>query len=170
MSHEIAKALEVWTLQSLLNFSIILGWLALGLSVVHRYYSSLKNHLTLRVSIEIWDLVTTILVDILLVIVVLVGFFILNPDIMAGHQGRCSIRTRGDDHLRRGPDHPPLSRRAQDSEPWIQALPMAHVRGQRDKRDRIFVHHGGSKRRIPRQSPQRILDIRQNAPEIDSRF
>jgi len=83
MSHEIAKALEVWTLQSLLNFSIILGWLALGLSVVHRYYSSLKNHLTLRVSIEIWDLVTTILVDILLVIVVLVGFFILNPDIMA---------------------------------------------------------------------------------------
>ena len=81
--HDITKALEIWTLQNLLNISIMFGLLALGLSVCQSYYKSLENYLTLRVSIEIWNVVTTLLVDVLLIIVVLVGYLVLNPDIMA---------------------------------------------------------------------------------------
>jgi len=81
--HEISKALEVWTLQTLLNISIILGILAMGFSLVQPYYRSLEKYLTLRVSIEIWNIFTVLIVDLFLVIVVSVGFIILNPDIMA---------------------------------------------------------------------------------------
>jgi len=52
-SHVIEKALEVWTLQNLLNFSIMLGILALGIAIVQKYYESIEKKLTLRVSIEI---------------------------------------------------------------------------------------------------------------------
>lgn len=82
-SHVIEKALEVWTLQNLLNFSIMLGILALGLTIAQKYYESIKQKLTLRVSIEIWDAFTIILVDIMLVFIVVVGYLVLNPDIMA---------------------------------------------------------------------------------------
>lgn len=81
--HDIAKALEVWTLQNLLNFSIMLGILALGLSIIQQYFKSLEKYLTLRVSIEIWNLLMTILVDVLLVIIMIIGYLVLNPDIMA---------------------------------------------------------------------------------------
>ena len=79
----ISKALEVWTLQTLLNISILIGLLAMGIVLVQPYYRSLREHLTLRVSIEVWDLFTTLFADIFLVITVVVGFLILNPDIMA---------------------------------------------------------------------------------------
>ena len=81
--HDIAKALEVWTLQNLLNVSIMLGILACGLALVQGYYKSLEKHLSLRVSIELWRIFTVLLVDILLVVVVIVGYLVLNPDIMA---------------------------------------------------------------------------------------
>ena len=81
--HDIAKALEVWTLQNLLNISIMLGIVAAGLALVQDYYSSLEKHLSLRVSIELWKVFTVLVVDILLAIVVLVGYLVLNPDIMA---------------------------------------------------------------------------------------
>jgi hypothetical protein len=81
--HDIAKALEVWTLQNLLDISIMLGILALGLALVQGYYRSLEKHLTLRVSIELWRVFTVLLVDVLLVMVVIVGYLVLNPDIMA---------------------------------------------------------------------------------------
>jgi len=81
--HDISKGLEVWTLQSLLNISIMLGILALGLTLIQPYYQSLKKYLTLRVAIEIWNVFTILVVDLLLAIVVLIGFMILNPDIMA---------------------------------------------------------------------------------------
>ncbi|HGY56976.1 MAG TPA: hypothetical protein ENK44_14805 [Caldithrix abyssi] len=81
--HEISKALEVWTLQTLLNISILLGLLALGLALIQPYYRSLREHLTLRVSVELWDIFTVFLVDFFLAVVVLVGFVVLNPDIMA---------------------------------------------------------------------------------------
>lgn len=81
--HDIVKALEVWTLQNLLNISIMLGILALGLALVQTYYKSLETHLSLRVSIEIWRIFTVLLVDILLVVVVVIGYLVLNPDIMA---------------------------------------------------------------------------------------
>ena len=81
--HDITKALEVWTLQNLLNISIMLGILAAGLALVQDYYRSLEKHLSLRVSIELWKVFTVLVVDILLAIVVLVGYLVLNPDIMA---------------------------------------------------------------------------------------
>ncbi len=84
MEHEvISKGLEIWTLQTLLDVSILMGLFALGLILIRPYYESLKNHLTLRVSIEIWDLFTVLLADVFLVLTVLIGFLVLNPDIMA---------------------------------------------------------------------------------------
>ncbi|MFQ5721132.1 MAG: hypothetical protein ACE5GI_01400 [Candidatus Aminicenantales bacterium] len=81
--HLIEKALEVWTLQNLLNFSIMLGMLALGLAIVQKYYLSIAKFLTLRVSLELWNALTILLIDILLVVIMIVGYLVLNPDIMA---------------------------------------------------------------------------------------
>ena len=81
--HIIEKALEVWTLQNLLNFSIMLGLLALGLAIVQKYYQSIAKFLTLRVSLELWEALTILLIDILLVVIMIVGYLVLNPDIMA---------------------------------------------------------------------------------------
>ncbi len=82
-SHDIEKALEVWTLQNLLNVSIMLGILATGLAMVQSYYQSLEKQLSLRVSIELWRVLVIVVVDVLLAIVVLIGYLVLNPDIMA---------------------------------------------------------------------------------------
>ena len=81
--HDVTKALEVWTLQTLVNISILLGVLALGLALVQGYYRSLEKHLTLRVSIELWRVATVVFADVVLVMIVLVGMLVLNPDIMA---------------------------------------------------------------------------------------
>jgi hypothetical protein len=81
--HDIYKALEIWVLQNLLNVSILAGILAAGLAMVQGYYRSLENRLTLRVSIELWQVFTILLVDVCLVFTVLVGYVVLNPDIMA---------------------------------------------------------------------------------------
>jgi hypothetical protein len=81
--HDIAKALEIWTLQNLFDISMMLGILATGLAMVRGYYQSLEKQLSLRVSIELWRMLTIVFVDVLLVIVVLVGYVVLNPDIMA---------------------------------------------------------------------------------------
>jgi len=81
--HDITKALEIWTLQNLLNISIMLGILAAGLAIVQDYYRSVEKRLSLRVSIELWRVLTVLMVDVFLVIVVLVGYLALNPDIMA---------------------------------------------------------------------------------------
>jgi hypothetical protein len=83
MEHDIAKALEVWTLQNLLNISIILGILASGIAMVQGYYQALEKHLSLRVSLELWRLCTVLIADVCLVLVVLIGYVVLNPDIMA---------------------------------------------------------------------------------------
>jgi hypothetical protein len=83
MTEHVTKALEVWTLQTLLNVSILLGILALGLALVQGYYRSLEKQLTLRVSIELWRVATVVLVDAILTAVVLVGLLVLNLDIMA---------------------------------------------------------------------------------------
>jgi hypothetical protein len=81
--HDIAKALEVWTLQNLLDISIMLGVVAAGLAIIQGYYRSLEKQLSLRVSIELWRVLTVLAVDVCLVIVVIVGYLTLNPDIMA---------------------------------------------------------------------------------------
>ncbi len=81
--HEIAKGLEVWILQNLLNVSILLGIMASGLLLAQGYYRELSRHLNLRVSRELWNLLTVLLADLMLVAVFLVGYVVLNPDIMA---------------------------------------------------------------------------------------
>jgi hypothetical protein len=81
--HGIAKALEIWILQNVLDLSIILGIVAAGLAMIQNYYRALEEHLSLRVSIELWRVLTILAVDVLLVIVVMVGYLVLNPDIMA---------------------------------------------------------------------------------------
>ena len=81
--HDIAKGLEIWTLQTLLNVSIMLGILAAGSVIVQDYYKALERRLSLRVSIELWRLATALVADILLAIIVLIGYLVLNPDIMA---------------------------------------------------------------------------------------
>jgi hypothetical protein len=81
--HDIAKALEVWTLQNLVDLSILMGILALGMTLVQGYYRALEKQLTLRVSIEIWRVATVVFADLVLVLIVLVGLLVLNPDIMA---------------------------------------------------------------------------------------
>jgi hypothetical protein len=81
--HEIAKGMEIWTLQTLLNVSIVLGILAAGLVIVQDYYRAMERRLSLRVSIELWRLATALVVDVLLAVVVLIGYLVLNPDIMA---------------------------------------------------------------------------------------
>ncbi len=43
MEHDIMKALEVWTLQTLLNVSILLGILAAGLALIQGYYRALEK-------------------------------------------------------------------------------------------------------------------------------
>jgi hypothetical protein len=79
----VAKALEVWGLQSMLDISILLGIVALGLALAQDYYRALEKHLSLRVSIEWWRVLTVAVVDILLTVVVVIGYLVLNPDIMA---------------------------------------------------------------------------------------
>jgi hypothetical protein len=82
-SHDIAKAFEVWTLQNLVNLSIMVGLLAAGLAVMRDYFAALEKRLSLRVSIELWRLLTVAVVDIGLAFVVIVGYMAMNPDIMA---------------------------------------------------------------------------------------
>ncbi len=81
--HIISKGLEIWTLQTLLNISIIFGMFSLGFIIIQKYYDSLQNYLSLRVSIEVWELFTIVIADLFLTITVIIGFLVLNPDIMA---------------------------------------------------------------------------------------
>ena len=83
MEESITKALEIWTLQNLLNLAITLGILATGLTMIQSYYDALEKHLSLRVSIELWRIFTVLLVDVLLTFTVLIGYLMLNPDIMS---------------------------------------------------------------------------------------
>lgn len=81
--HEITKALEVWSLQTLLNASILLGLLAGGMVLAQGYWRALEGRLSLRVSTELWKVGTVLAVDLLLAAVVLVGYLVLNPDVLA---------------------------------------------------------------------------------------
>lgn len=81
--HAIAKGLEVWVLQNVLNASILMGILVSGLLLAQGYYRELNKHLNLRVSRELWNLLTVLLADLMLAGMFLVGYVVLNPDIMA---------------------------------------------------------------------------------------
>ncbi len=82
-AHDIAKALEIWTLQNMFDLSIALGLLAFGLIIVQGYYREIQNHFSLRLSAEMWRATTVVMADVMLVLTVLIGYMVLNPDIMA---------------------------------------------------------------------------------------
>jgi len=79
----IRKGLEYWTLINLTDLSIILSFIALLMLVGRHYLSELEGHLNLRVTLEVWRLVTDLGVDLSLLIAVGIGFLIINPDIFA---------------------------------------------------------------------------------------
>jgi len=79
----VSKAFEIWSLQSLFDASILLGFFATTMALMQDYYRSLEKHLTLRVSIEWWRVLAVVVTDVLLAITVAVGYLVLNPDIMA---------------------------------------------------------------------------------------
>ena len=79
----ISKGLEIWSLQTLLDIGIIFIFLALGLLSLKVYLNKYREKLTLRLSVELWDIFLSILVDILMLLAFLIGFFTTNPDIMA---------------------------------------------------------------------------------------
>ena len=81
--HAIMKSLEVWTLQNFLDLGILLGFVVMGLVLAQPYLYSMRKRLTLRVSVEVWDVLTRVITDLLLAMVVLIGFVMLNPDSMA---------------------------------------------------------------------------------------
>ncbi len=82
-TNPLTKALEIWSLETLLNTSIALGLVAFGLMLVQRYLQSLREEFSLRVSIEVWNLAIGVAVDVILAFIVLGGFLVLNPDTMA---------------------------------------------------------------------------------------
>ena len=72
--HDIAKALEVWGLQTLLDLSIFTGLAALILASLQNYYQQIEKLLFLRVLIEFWRLITVVLIEVLLFFTVIIGF------------------------------------------------------------------------------------------------
>ncbi len=79
----ISKGLEVWSLQTLLDIGILFIFFALGLIAFKVYLDKYREKLTLRLSVEIWEILISIFIDILMILAFLIGFFTTNPDIMA---------------------------------------------------------------------------------------
>lgn len=81
--HAISKGLEIWVLQNLVNGSVLLGLLVSGLLLAQGYFREIEKHLSLRVSIELLRLGAVLLADALLLAVSLIGYVVLNPDVLA---------------------------------------------------------------------------------------
>lgn len=83
LMHGIGKGLEVWTLQNMTDGAILLCFVALALIGGRAYLEHARRRLSLRVATELWDLTSDYLADAVLLVVVLIGLFVTNPDIMA---------------------------------------------------------------------------------------
>ena len=161
--HDITKALEIWTLQNLLNISIMLGILACGLTLMQNYYRALEKHLSLRVSIELWRVTTVVLVDVLLAMVVVVGYVVLNPDIMADIKIAvpfCPIATIFFAaalclRLFHGGHHP--------ASPELFAGTVSAAGRKCLQYGRVYLRDGGGQRRVPGTAPESVLDVPQDA-------
>ncbi|MDA3860537.1 MAG: hypothetical protein PF445_04870 [Melioribacteraceae bacterium] len=77
------KGLELFILQTALIGSIVSGMVVLFLSIVQSYAKSINNILSLKLHSEVWRISTILFIDIFLVITVIIGFLLLNPDGMA---------------------------------------------------------------------------------------
>ncbi len=140
----ITKALEIWTLQNLLNLAISLGILATGLAMLQSYYDSLEKRLSLRVSIELWRIFTVLLVDLLLAFAVLIGYLVINPDIMSDVKMAVPFFPAATILWAIGAGAAAVPRRSRDrlEEPSAVALPDAC--GLPGEHPRLHVRDGGS--------------------------
>ena len=77
------KALEEWSLQNMVDGAIIASFLALGAIVGRAYLDGIKSRLSLRVAIEVWDVISDVLADVFLLFAAIVGVLTINPDIFA---------------------------------------------------------------------------------------
>lgn len=77
------KGLEVWTLQTLCNATVLLSFLVLALVAGRVYVESVRKRLYMRVVMQIWEMVTDIGVDLMLLEIALITLFILTNDVMA---------------------------------------------------------------------------------------
>jgi hypothetical protein len=79
----IRKGLEAWTLQNLCDGAILLMFIALAMLAGRGYLDEIRSRLSLRVAGEIWDVVTEYGADLLLLVIMLIGLMVVNPDVMA---------------------------------------------------------------------------------------
>src|SRR3990172_1164325 len=77
------KALEVWTAQTICNIGILLSVVSALLHLGRPYFERVLGRLTLRVAADLWWLVYIALRDGTLFIAFLLGFWVLNLDLMA---------------------------------------------------------------------------------------
>lgn len=78
-----AKALEVWTAQTLCDVGILLSIFSFLLHIGRPYFDRILGRMTLRVAADIWWLGYVVLRDGSLLLAVFFGFFCLNLDLMA---------------------------------------------------------------------------------------
>jgi hypothetical protein len=79
----VAKALEIWTAQTLCDVGILLSIVSFLLHIARPYFERILGRLTLRVAADLWWLVYVVLRDGTLLVAVLFGFLNLNLDLMA---------------------------------------------------------------------------------------
>ncbi len=75
--------IEHWTLINVCDIYIFLSIFVFGLVLAEEYLKEYEEFLTLRVSLELWQVLINIAIDLLLFIDVLLGIIFLNPDIFA---------------------------------------------------------------------------------------
>ena len=78
----ISKGLEAWTLQTTIDTAVVFSFLVLGLVCCRAYLDAYKKRMTLRLSVEIWDVAIDLFTDLLSFGALLIGFLTCNPDVM----------------------------------------------------------------------------------------
>lgn len=78
-----AKALEIWSAQSICDLGILLSIVSLLLHIGRPYFDRILSRFSLRVAADLWWIVYIVLRDGTLFVAVLFGFLNLNLDLMA---------------------------------------------------------------------------------------
>ena len=78
-----AKALEIWTAQTICDLGILLSIVAFLLHIGRPYFDRILSRFTLRVAADIWWIVYVVLRDGTLFVALLFGLLNLNLDLMA---------------------------------------------------------------------------------------
>jgi len=78
-----AKALEIWTAQSLCDAGVLLSIFSFLLHLGRPYFDRILARMTLRVAADLWWLAYIAMRDASLLLAVFLGFFCLNLDLMA---------------------------------------------------------------------------------------